>query len=419
MPNKLYHKNFNILILGQIMSLFGSSIQRFALSLYLLDLTGSASIFASILAISMIPIVLISPIAGILADRGNKKKLMIILDIISGLLLVAYVGVVLQGMDHIVIIAGLMVLLSAISTIYQPVVNTCIPIVVHEDHLVRANAMIQQVASLSNFLGPILAGMLYGWFGITGVIIINMVTFLLSALMECFLEIPHTKSEKQTGFTHVFVEDMKESYSYLRYKNPIIFRMLLFSGFYNLFLVPVFSVATPYLIKVTFGLSSEVYGIMEGMIALGMILGGLIIAWKPLRFHIKRVYRLLYLTSFSMLAMGIVIGVFQMGKGSGLVSGILFTVFGMVIMGVLGIANVLTAAYLYQETESTLLGKILAFGSAFATLCIPLGQILFGGLIEVFALHMDWIIYMAAVCVFGVTLLVRWNVLQIKDNPNK
>lgn len=88
-------------------------------------------------------------------------------------------------------------------------------------------------------------------------------------------------------------------------------------------------------------------------------------------------------------------------------------------MGVLGIANVLSAAYVYQEAESTLLGKILAFGSAFATLCIPLGQILFGGLIEVLAVHMDWIIYMAAVCVFGVTLLVRWNVLQIKDNPNK
>lgn len=416
MPNKLYHKNFNILLIGQIMSLFGSSIQRFALSLYLLDLTGSASIFASILAISMIPIVLISPIAGILADRGDKKKLMVILDIISGLLLVAYIALVLQGRDHIVIIASVMVLLSAISTIYQPVVNTCIPILVPEEHLVRANALIQQVASLSNFLGPILAGMLYGWFGITGVVVINMISFLVSALMECFLNIPHVKEQKTTSFTGVFIDDMKESYHYLRYKNPIIFRMLLFSGFYNLFLVPVFSVATPYLVKVTFGLSSQMYGMMEGMIALGMILGGAIIAWKPKRFHIKRVYRLLYLTSLSMLAMGMVVGLFQIGKGTGLASGILFTVFGMVIMGVLGIANVLSASYLYQATESTLLGKILAFGSAFATLCIPLGQILFGGLIEAFALHMDWIIYIAAIFVFGVTLLVRWNVLQIKDH---
>ena len=90
---------------------------------------------------------------------------------------------------------------------------------------------------------------------------------------------------------------MKESYHYLRYENLIVFRMLLFSGFYNLFLVPVFSVATPYLIKVKFALSSEVYGWAEGMIALGMIIGGLIITYQPHRFHIKRVYHLLYLTS--------------------------------------------------------------------------------------------------------------------------
>ena len=117
MSNKLYHKNFNILVLGQIISLFGSSIQRFALSLYLLDLTGSASIFATILAISMIPVVLMSPIAGILADRGDKKKLMVLLDVLSAVLLMAYAGVVFNGNDHVFIIATVMVLLSTISTI--------------------------------------------------------------------------------------------------------------------------------------------------------------------------------------------------------------------------------------------------------------------------------------------------------------
>ena len=87
MSTRLSHKNFTLLVIGQIISLFGSSIQRFALSLYLLDLTGSASVFASILAISMIPVVLVSPVAGILADRGNKKHLMIGLDVISAILL--------------------------------------------------------------------------------------------------------------------------------------------------------------------------------------------------------------------------------------------------------------------------------------------------------------------------------------------
>ncbi|HAX73717.1 MAG TPA: MFS transporter, partial [Firmicutes bacterium] len=274
MSNKLFTKNFTILIIGQIISLFGSSIQRFAMSLYLLDLTGSASIFATILAISMIPIVLISPIAGILADRGDKKKLMVFLDLISGLLLIGYAVIVLKGQDHTIVITLVMVILSTITTIYQPVVNTCIPIIVEKENLVRANAFIQQVSSLSNFLGPILAGILYGFFGIFGVITLNIISFLFSALLELFLTIPHQKSEQKESFKKVFMSDMTQSYTYLKHKNKIVFRMLLFSGLYNLFLVPVFSVAAPYLIKVTFGLSDQIYGLAESMIALGMIFGG-------------------------------------------------------------------------------------------------------------------------------------------------
>jgi MFS family permease len=415
MTEKLYHKNFAILVLGQIISLFGSSIQRFALSLYLLDLTGSAGVFATILAISMIPVVLIAPVAGMLADRGDKKRLMVILDVVSGILLIGYLVLKIQGDNQVVIIAALMVLLSAISTIYQPVVNTCIPILVSEKHLVRANAIIQQVASLSNFLGPILAGVLYGVFGITGVLLINMVSFLFSAGMELLLDIPVTdKSKKKESFIQAFKNDMKESYHYLRFENQIIFRMLLFSGLYNLFLVPVFSVVAPYLIKITFGLSAEIYGVSEGGIALGMILGGLIIAWKQDKFHIKRVHRLLYVTSVAMFIMATSVFWFQTKNQSPIRSVLIFTLSGMVIMGILGVANVLSAAYLYANVESSKLGKILAFGTAFATLCIPLGQILFGGLIELFTVNLYWLLGIAAFFVFLVTLLVRWNVLQIK-----
>lgn len=415
MSTQLYHKNFILLVIGQIISLFGSSIQRFALSLYLLDLTGSASVFASILAISMIPVVLVSPVAGILADRGHKKQLMVLLDVMSAVLLIIYSAILLNGSDRVWIVAVVMIVLSTISTIYQPVVNTCIPVIVAKEHLVRANAIIQQVSSLSNFLGPILAGLLYGFFGITGVIILNLVSFLFAAILELFLDLPHEKVTTKESFSSVFVSDMKESYTYLKDQNPIVFRMLLFSGFYNLFLVPVFSVAAPYLIKVTFGLSSEVYGVAEGLIALGMIIGGLIITWKPMKFHIKRVHHILYVTSISMALMGLSVYLFQQGYSSSFVSVTLFTIFGMVIMGVLGIANVLSATYLYEAAESSMLGKVLAFGSAFAVLCIPLGQILFGGLIELLVHQIYWLIYIAAILVFGVTLLVRWNVLQIKD----
>lgn len=85
---KLFHKNFIILILGQIISLFGNVILRFALSMFVLDQTGSVAIFGTILAISMIPTILFSSFGGILADRVNKRNIMIALDFTtSGIIL--------------------------------------------------------------------------------------------------------------------------------------------------------------------------------------------------------------------------------------------------------------------------------------------------------------------------------------------
>ena len=68
------NKNFVIVVIGQIISLFGNAIQRFCMSLYILDLTGSAATFSTILAISNIPYILFAPIAGLLADTVNRKK---------------------------------------------------------------------------------------------------------------------------------------------------------------------------------------------------------------------------------------------------------------------------------------------------------------------------------------------------------
>lgn len=71
---KLFHRDFTLMIIGQIVSLFGNSILRFSLSLFVLDQTGSAAAFGGILAVSMIPTVLLSPFGGLLADRVNQAE---------------------------------------------------------------------------------------------------------------------------------------------------------------------------------------------------------------------------------------------------------------------------------------------------------------------------------------------------------
>ena len=89
-PAKLFNRNFTMMIIGQIISLFGNAILRFALPLYVLDATGNAAIFGGILALSMIPTVLLSPIGGVIADRFPRQRIMYVLDFATAALVAAF-----------------------------------------------------------------------------------------------------------------------------------------------------------------------------------------------------------------------------------------------------------------------------------------------------------------------------------------
>lgn len=415
---RLYNKNFTLLVIGQIISLFGSAIQRFALSLYILEMTGSASIFASILALSVIPVIVLAPFAGVMADRFNKAKIMVVLDFISAAVLLGYGIILFSGNDHYLIVAVMMLLLSGLSTLYQPSVTTSIPLLVEEDDLMQANGIVQQVSSLSNFLGPIIAGMLYGFLNIKGIIVINLVSFFVSAIMELFIEVPHTKVEKKGSPVKEFTEEIVGSYRYLKNENRTVFRMCITSGLYNLFLVPLLSVGSPYVIKVFLGQSSELYGLAEGVIAFGMIIGAIIVGRWPRFFAIQRIYRVLYSASVCMAVMAMAVFFADGTENGNRIAFAMFTLFGMGIMVVIGLANVVSATYLQQATHNSMLGKITAFGTAFATICVPIGQVIFGWMLDLFVNHLWVMVLVSSIATLFVTFLVRYNVRQIPEEYN-
>lgn len=187
------NKNFIIIVIGQIISLFGNAVQRFSMSLYLLEFTGSTGAFARILAISTIPYIIFAPIAGRLSDRINRKKIMVWLDFFCSILIGAYAFILLRNSDSQFIAGTVMFILSICYTLYGPAVTSSIPQIVEEDKLTSANGIINQVGSVVNFAGPILAGVLYGLLGIKVIVIINAVSFFVSAVMEMFLHIPDVR----------------------------------------------------------------------------------------------------------------------------------------------------------------------------------------------------------------------------------
>ena len=411
------NKNFIIIVIGQIISLFGNAIQRFSMSLYLLEFTGSTAAFANILAISTIPYILFAPIAGRLSDKINRKKIMVYLDLFCSILIGIYALILLRGRDSELIVAIVMFMLSVCYTLYGPAVVSSIPQIVEEDKLTSANGIINQVGSVVNFLGPILAGVLYGLVGIKLIVIINAISFLVSAIMELFLDIPDVvKTDEDTDKGKVlsmdFIKksfiDMGDSFIYLKKEKKIILGIRASYALCNIFLVPILSIVAPYFINILLELPSQVYGVVEGICVLGMILGGFWISIKPKMFLMKKVHYT-YIPMIVGVTLMATLGFIRLNN---YVLAGLFGVSGMAIMLSLSLSNVLTLTFIQQEVPSNMLGRVSAFSTAVATISVAPGQLLFGQVIDM-GIHIGVILIITAIVNGGLILFVKWNVREL------
>ena len=444
------NKNFIIIVIGQIISVFGNAIQRFSMSLYLLEFTGSTAAFARILAISTIPYILFAPIAGMLSDNVNKKKIMVYLDLICSVLIGSYAFILLRDHDHELIVTAVMFILSICYTLYGPAVVSSIPQIVEEEKLTTANGIINQVGSIVNFAGPILAGVLYGLLGIKVIVVINAISFLMSAILELFLDIPDVvkveeadvqfsreiyidrdeelekdkednlnkgksnnyKKEKSNKLSLAFVKksfvDMQESFVYLKREKKIVLGIITSYALCNIFLVPILSIVAPYFINVMLNLPAQVYGIVEAICVLGMILGGFWISIKPDMFSMKKVHY----TYIPMLTGVIVMAVLGFIKINAMALAGIFALGGMAIMLSLSLSNVLTLTFTQKEVPGTMLGRVSAFSTAVATISVAPGQLLFGQVIEL-GIPLGIILLATALLNVGLVMFVKWNVREL------
>ena len=410
------NKNFIIIVIGQIISLFGNAIQRFSMSLYLLHFTGSTAAFANILAISTIPYILFAPIAGKLSDSINRKKIMVYLDLFCSILIGGYAVILFRGQDHEIIVTIVMFILSICYTLYGPAVVSSIPQIVDEDNLTSANGIINQVGSIVNFVGPILGGVLYGLVGIKAVVLINAVSFLASAIMELFLEIPDvvTTNDKEEDklISFQFVKksflDMKDSFIYLKNEKKVVLGIIASYGFCNIFIVPILSIIAPYFINILLGLPSQIYGIVEGICVLGLILGGFWISVKPKMFSMKK----LHYTYYPMFIAVVLMSILGFIKMNNYAMAVFFALCGMGIMLSLSLSNVLTLTFIQKSVPANILGRVSAFSTAVATITVAPGQLLYGQIIES-GMSLGIILLITAIINFVLIVFVKWNIREI------
>lgn len=380
MKDKLFTRNFTFLILGQVSSLIGNYTLKFALSMYVLEQTGSASIFATLLAVAMLPTILLSPFGGILADRANRRNIMVGLDTLSGLT-VLVAGLVLPFGHDIWVIGALLVILSVLAAFESPTVQACIPQMLSGDNLMKGNAAVNQVQAIAGLITPFLGSLVYAAFGLTLVLWGTVVCFFLTAILECFIRLDYQKAKVTMGIREIIREDFSVSIHFLRREQPGILKLLLLASLASLFVAGTVVVGFPYLVRTVLGLSAEYYGAAESVMGVAAVMGSLFVGITAQKFRLRWLAFVFIGLGLSLIPTGIV---FLLPVGP---LGIYIILLVMFSLGQFGCSLFSTYAIsvIQARTPEHLMGKIMSYVFTLSMCAQPAGQIFYGALFDWFS----------------------------------
>lgn len=382
MKQKLFSKDFTLVVIGQIISLFGNATIRFALPLYLLNLTGSSALYGTVTACAFIPAILMSPIGGIVADRVNKRNIMVILDFFTAAIILAF-SLLMNEVNLILLLTVTLMLLYGIAGAYQPSVQSSIPSLVNQNHFMAANSIINTISSFSSLMGPVLGGVLYSAYGLKPVLWVCMVCFIVSAVMEIFIKIPFQKQISDGGIIKIAKTDFADSIRFIRKEKPMIGKALLVVCGINLFLASMIIVALPYLVTQVLHLeaaqTNTLYGFAQGALAAGGLTGGICAGIFAKRLSIQKSGYLVIACAVCVFPIGASLLLFS----SGMINYIILTLCCFIIMVFSTLFTVQIISFIQTETPQNLIGKVIAVILTISMCAQPLGNALYGVLFEI------------------------------------
>ena len=393
---KLWNRDFLLLIfVGQVTSLFGNAILRFALPLYILELTESPALFGMVSALSFLPMVIMSPLGGIIADRVNKKWVIVVLDFITTGFILLYIG--LSGfMSIIPITVAMLMVLFAIQGMYTPAVQSSVPLLVPADKLVPANAVVNLVTSLSGMIGPIIGGILFAGFGLTPILYVGVVSFALAAIFEIFIRVPHVKQETSGNVLSTVKNDMAIGLSFVIKENPILAKSVIIIFFFNIALSSMILIGLPVLITQNLQMDESMLGITQGALMVGGLLGGILAGIVGKKISIQKLYQLLLICSLSIAPVGVA---FFLGL-SDIVTYLVLTATVPVTMASATLFSVLLMSFVQSQTPIEKIGKVMSFVLALSLCAQPIGQLMYGMLFEHF-FEIPWVVIGVSVVASG------------------
>ncbi len=263
-------KNLALYLFGSNTSIFGDVILTTALALHIMKITGSPGAFAAIMSMAFLPRMLFTSFSGAIVDKLNSRKLMIFLDLLRGVLLLTCF---INGDYSKNMVIALVVTFAAIDTFFVPASITIIPNLFHKDYISKVNSLDQSIRSSVNVISPLVASIIYATGGLGILLIIDAITFLLSAVSEYLLEFTEkiAKDKKKGSMVSSMSDAVKVIFGDKRVAS------LIFNGaLSHLFLFTFIEVGMISLLMITFNKPEFHYGILQAVISVSAIISSII-----------------------------------------------------------------------------------------------------------------------------------------------
>lgn len=356
---------------GQFLSVLGSAISSFGLSVWLFEKTGEATPFAISFLCAILPSLLLSPLAGSFADRKNRKKLIMLADSVDALLKVILVMLLFANKLQVWMVYPLMALSSTLGTFQSPAFSASIPMLVEENKLARANGMCQLSGAAQNMIAPVAAGALYPLLGLKGLFLIDLFSYVFAFSTIAVTKIPQpvvqTSEAEKKKMLSTSLRDFKESFLYLRSKTKL-FRAVLSFSFVNFTANMALILFSPMILSLY---DAGTLGVGEAVMGIAMMIGAMLatVLKAP-----KNDYATVYgLTTIA--GVGMIIGGLSPHWGVIFTGVFLFSLFVPYV-------NAIVHTVLQKTVEKDMLGRVMTVVSVLCQMAMPVSAVLSGFLAD-------------------------------------
>lgn len=374
-------RNIILFTSGKTASLLGTSVYTFAMGLYVLRLTGSALSFATTLLLGLLPVVFVNPLAGVLADRLNRKLIAVSADMANGALLTLLLLLgVSDGGPGLMAIYASTFLLNVLTVFYDVAMEAGIPDIVKPERLMDINSASKVIEAVSAIAGPVSGGIAFAFADIRLFIALNAISFILSGFTGLMLDFkvnsPDCPTNPQKPGINLF-RDIKDAVLYMKDQKRVV-RVFKYLLFLNLFTGFSLLVPLPYILNNVLRLDSGMLGIIQGSIPAGAIVGAIMV--KKCRGSLndlKHLPAMSCILAVCIMVTGIptiFVGIFQ--------SDTIVLLFYCPIMAVLGITisfiDIPLLSMLQLELPEDFRGRVLSLGMSLVKAASPLALLASG-----------------------------------------